>query len=54
MSKKHFEKIALAIKAIDDKEQRQKTALALADVLRGCNPRFNRELFIFACGAENN
>ncbi len=53
MSKKHFVKIAQAISEIEDIEQREKMAVAMADVLRGCNPRFNRSIFLSACGVND-
>lgn len=52
MSRKHFCAIAGAIREIGDNAARRIAALALADCLRGTNPRFDRGRFLYACNVE--
>ena len=55
MTRKHFEAIAATIKAIPftDEQDRVISACRLADeVCAPANPRFNRALFLKACGLE--
>ena len=52
MSRKHFCAIAVAIRDIRDNAARRLAALALADCLRGTNPRFDRGRFLYACNVK--
>jgi len=52
MSKKHFVAIAEAIREIADNRARRIAARALADCLRGTNPRFDRGRFLYACNVK--
>jgi hypothetical protein len=52
MSRKHFQAIANAIRAITNLEERRRTAELLAAVCAASNPRFNRGRFLNACGVE--
>jgi len=55
MTRKHFEAIAATIKAIrfTDEQDRVIAACRLADeVCAPANPRFNRRLFLKACGVD--
>ena len=53
MTRKHFEAIAATIKNTKlSKPGRLALAHNMADTLAGANPRFNRTLFLEACGID--
>jgi hypothetical protein len=53
MSKKHFIKIAAALKsAVDNRADARQVACDIATVLATTNPRFNRSRFLSACGVQ--
>jgi hypothetical protein len=50
MTRKHFRTMAQNLMAIQDLTQRKVAAEAFADVAASANPRFNRTMFLAACG----
>ena len=50
MTRKHFRTMAQNLLAIQDLTQRKAAAEAFADVSASANPRFNRTMFLAACG----
>lgn len=57
MTRKHFEALAGALREVRAREDADKHTLelvsrALADVLAGTNPRFDRGRFVAACVAK--
>jgi hypothetical protein len=56
MTKKHYEAIARDVKTaytVANRQQRpaiQKLAVSLCNTFIADNPRFNREMFLLACG----
>ena len=57
MTKKHFEFIARTIAAMPSfapslRTQKASCARAFADSLELCNPKFNRDRFLAACGLD--
>ena len=50
MTRKHFRTMAQNLLAIQDLNQRKVAAEAFADVAAAANPRFNRTMFLAACG----
>lgn len=53
MTRKHYKLIAGALLPYAGTAAHAPIALALARVLAGDNPRFNRERFLRACGLNN-
>lgn len=52
MSRKHFVKLAEAIKRIPDSEERKRTAETIGAVCAECNPHFNWHTWRAACGVN--
>lgn len=52
MSRRHFAFIASVVAILADPAERRRVALDLAAFLAGENPRFDRERFLRACGAD--
>lgn len=50
MTKKHFEATALIVSRISNPTTRATVAADFADLFASENPRFNRDLFMAACG----
>lgn len=50
MSRKHFVKLAAAVRLIADPADRLRVAGLLADLCQSVNPRFDRARFYRACG----
>jgi len=49
MTRKHFEALARAIRAIADDWEREQNAQSMADLCQKQNPRFDRARFYAAC-----
>ena len=52
-TRKHFQTVADAVSKIENDEARRLHAETLADVFAEKNPRFKRDLFMKACGVED-
>lgn len=50
MTRKHFVQTAIAIRLIEDEDERMNRFAAMADTFAAANPRFDRVRFALACG----